>query len=51
MTQLPREKVMRLIEASEALVSLDEGVGDEGATSLLDRLTHLSASNPEDDAL
>lgn len=50
-TQLPREKVMRLLEASEALVSLDEGVKDDSATSLLERLTDTSASNPEEDAL
>lgn len=50
-TQLPREKVMRLLEASEALVSLDEGVKDDGATSLLERLTDSEASNPEADAL
>lgn len=50
-TQLPREKVMRLLEASEALVSLDEGVKDDSATSLLERLTDTNASNPEVDAL
>jgi len=51
LTQLPREKVMRLLEASEALVSLDEGVTDDGATSLLERLIQTGLSNPEDDAL
>jgi len=51
LTQLPREKVIRLLEASEALVSLDEGVGDEGTTSLLERLSYVGAPNPEDDAL
>lgn len=50
-TQLPREKVMRLLEASEALVSLDEGVKEDGATSLLDRLTDSEAADPESDAL
>jgi len=50
-TQLPREKVMRLLEASEALVSLDEGVKEDGATSLIDRITDVDASNPETDAL
>ena len=49
--QLPREKVMRLLEASEALVSLDEGVNDEGTTSLLERLIHLGTPSPEDDAM
>ncbi len=51
LTRLPRDKVVRLLEASEALVSLDEGVGDDGATSLLERLTFMGAPNPEDDAL
>jgi len=50
-TQLPREKVMRLLEASEALVSLDEGVKEDGTTSLLDRLTDSEAADPESDAL
>jgi RNA polymerase primary sigma factor len=51
LTQLPREKVMRLLEASEALVSLDEGVKEDGTTSLLERLTQIGASNPEVDAM
>jgi RNA polymerase primary sigma factor len=51
MTQLPREKVMRLLEASEALVSLDEGVKEDGTTSLLERLTQTGVANPEEDAL
>lgn len=46
-TQLPREKVMRLLEASEALVSLDEGVKEDGATSLLEKLTDSETANPE----
>jgi len=50
-TQLPKEKVMRLLEASEALVSLDEGVKEDGTTSLLDRLTDSEAVDPESDAL
>jgi RNA polymerase primary sigma factor len=50
-TQLSREKLLRLLEASEALVSLDEGVKDDNNTSLLDRLNDVNASNPEDDAL
>ena len=50
-TQLPREKVTRLQEASEALVSLDDGVTDDATTSLLERLTDLGALNPEQDAL
>ncbi len=50
-TQLPREKVMRLLEASEALVSLDEGVKEDGATSLLERLTDSESANPETDTI
>ncbi len=50
-TKLPREKVIRLLEASEALVSLDEGVADDATTSLLERLTDLAALDPEQDAL
>jgi len=50
-TQLPREKVIRLLEASEALVSLDEGIKEDGATSLLERLTDTDAADPESDAL
>ena len=49
--QLPVDKVLRLMQASEALVSLDEGVNEEGTTSLLERLIHLGTPNPEDDAL
>ena len=49
--QLPVDKVMRLMQASEALVSLDEGVNEEGTTSLLERLIHLGAPSPEDDAM
>ncbi|MCL5105013.1 MAG: RNA polymerase sigma factor RpoD/SigA [Armatimonadetes bacterium] len=50
-TQMSREKVLRLLEASEALISLDEGVKDDSNTSLLERLNDVAASNPEDDAL
>jgi RNA polymerase primary sigma factor len=50
-TQLSREKVMRLLEASEALVSLDEGVKEDGASSLLERLIDSEARNPEADAI
>lgn len=51
LTGMPRDKVTRLLEASEALVSLDEGVADDANTSLLERLTDLGALNPEQDAL
>lgn len=50
-TQLSREKVCRLIEASEALVSLDDSAREEGATSLLERLIQTGCANPEEDAL
>ncbi|MCX6343555.1 MAG: RNA polymerase sigma factor RpoD/SigA [Armatimonadetes bacterium] len=49
-TQLSREKILRLLAASEALVSLDEEVNDAG-TTLLERLNDIGACNPEDDAL
>jgi RNA polymerase primary sigma factor len=49
--QLPREKVVRLLEASEALVSLDEGVKEDGTTPLLERLTQSGVANPEEDAM
>ncbi len=51
LTQLPRERVMRLLEASEALVSLDEGVKEDGTPSLLDKLIQTGVVNPEDDVL
>lgn len=50
-TQLSTEKVLRLLEASEALVSLDEGARDEGTTTLLEKLYDVGASDPEEDAL
>ena len=50
-TQLPREEVLRLLEASEALASLDEHVTEDGTTSLLERLTDSEATNPEHDAM
>lgn len=49
--QMPQDKLLRIIESSEALVSLDEGINDEGNTSLLDRMTDLDSSDPERDAL
>jgi len=50
-TQLPREKVVRLLEASEALVSLDECVKEDGTTSLMERLIDGGAASPEDDVM
>lgn len=50
--QLPRERVLKLIEASEALVSLDEGIKEDGVDSRLERLEDDSlGSNPESEAL
>ncbi len=49
--QLPREKVLRLLEASEALVSLDEPVSEDGMTSLIERLTDSGSANPEHDMM
>jgi len=51
LTQLPREKVIRLLEASEALVSLDDTTTEDGTVSLLERLMQAGGANPEDDAL
>jgi RNA polymerase primary sigma factor len=51
LTQLPKEKVMRLLTASEALISLDEGIKEDGTTTLLERLTQTETANPEEDAL
>lgn len=49
--QMPQDKVMRLIESSEALVSLDETPREDGALSLLERLCETNCINPEDDAM
>ncbi|MGB9620471.1 MAG: sigma-70 family RNA polymerase sigma factor [Armatimonadota bacterium] len=51
LTGLSREKVIRLLEASEALVSLDDSASEEGTVSLLERLIQAGGSNPEEDAL
>lgn len=45
--QLPREQVLRLLEASEALVSLDETIKDNSATILMERLVDGAAEDPE----
>lgn len=50
-TQIPRDKLTRLLEASEALVSLDERVKEDGSTSLLERIIDLGAASPECDAI
>jgi len=44
---LHREQVMRLMEASEGLVSLDECISEDGATVLLERLIDATAEDPE----
>jgi RNA polymerase primary sigma factor len=46
-TRLHREQVMRLIEASEGLISLDDCVREDGATALLERLIDVTAEDPE----
>lgn len=49
----PYEKVVQLLEASEALLSLDEGIkeDDGGMAPLLDRLTQTGVIDPEEDAM
>ena len=51
-TQLPREHVIDVLRASEALVSsLDEGVDENACTALVDRLQDEAATDPELQAL
>lgn len=45
--QMPRDQIMRLIEASEALISLDDFVRENSATALLERLVDTTAEDPE----
>lgn len=49
--ELPRDQIIRLQEASEGLVSLDETVKEDSATALLERLTDATAEDPETGAL
>ncbi|MGQ9455030.1 MAG: sigma-70 family RNA polymerase sigma factor [Armatimonadota bacterium] len=49
--QMPREKVMRILESAETLVSLDETSNEDGALSLFERLCETDSINPEDDAI
>jgi len=49
--QLTREQVVRLLEASEGLVSLDDCVREDSATALLERLIDVAAEDPEAGAL
>lgn len=51
MTGWPKEKVVRLLESSEALVSLDDIANDVSDTSLLELLTQTGVVDPEEDAL
>ncbi len=44
---LKRDQVVRLLEASEGLVSLDDCARDQGATALLERLVDCTAEDPE----
>lgn len=46
-----REKVAELLEASEALVSLDEAVGDEQTAGLIERLVDAASPDPADACL
>lgn len=48
---LTREQIMRLLDASEGLVSLDECVREDSATALVERLIDVTAEDPEVDAL
>lgn len=50
-TKMPREKLLRLLEASESLVSLDEGLAEDATDSLLERLIDSGASTPEEETL
>jgi RNA polymerase primary sigma factor len=50
-TKMPLERLVRVLEASEPLLSLDEYIGDEGNTLLLERLNDGSAADPESEAL
>jgi RNA polymerase primary sigma factor len=50
-SDLPRERIMDLLMASEALVSLDEAVREDDSTVLLERLSDISAMDPETQAI
>lgn len=41
------EKLTRILEASESLLSLDEALDEEGNTCIMDRVNDDTASNPE----
>lgn len=49
--EMPRDQVLRLFEASEGLISLDDTVKEDSATALLERLTDATAEDPEARAL
>jgi RNA polymerase primary sigma factor len=48
---LPQQQVMRLLEAAEGLVSLDDTIKEDSATALLERLIDAAAEDPEAGAL
>jgi RNA polymerase primary sigma factor len=48
---ISKDKIAKLIEASESMLSLDEATNEEGISPLLERLNDYAASNPEDSAI
>lgn len=48
---LAREQVLRLFEASEGLISLDDCIKEDSATALLEKLIDATAEDPETGAL
>ena len=47
LTQLSKEKLINLLEASEAVFSLDQGANGKGGTSLLAQLAQIEVQGPE----
>jgi RNA polymerase primary sigma factor len=50
-TKMPIERLRRVLESSEPVLSLDEYVGEEGKTLLVERLNDDTAADPECEAL
>lgn len=48
---MSKDKLAKLVESSEAMLSLDEAVDEEGVSPLLERLNDIAACSPEDDAI
>lgn len=48
---LARDQVLRLFEASEGLISLDDCIREDSATALLEKLIDATAEDPETGAL